>query len=486
VSAVRDRPTDNPLNRFRAVGVEYEPGESPPPSSITIIEDHSRSVLSRNDSPDLDFRWSCNPYRGCLHACAYCLDGSTLVMLADSRTRAIADLKPGDDIIGTIEDGAYRRYVPTRVLDLWQTRKLAYRVTLDDGTELIASGDHRFLSERGWTYVTDAAHERRAFLSREDRLLGPDLLRGIASIEPLDVRTLYDITTGTGDFIANGVISHNCYARPTHEYLDLGAGTDFDTKIVVKREAPELLRAAFDKPSWQGELVMFSGVTDCYQPIEKDLELTRKCLEVCLEYRNPVAVISKSALVMRDVELLAELAREAGCCVSVSLAWVDDELARAIEPWASSPTKRLKVIEGLAKAGVPVGVMCAPVIPGLSDDQLVRVLERAREAGATHAGWTLLRLPGAVAGVFEERVRAAMPLAAGKIMNRVRDTRGGGDQVYDARFGVRGRGEGAYAAAIDAMFDATVKRLGYNARDRMGISAASRFQRPKRGQLSLF
>jgi DNA repair photolyase len=343
---VIDRPTVNPPNRFHTSIVAYDEGEHPPRASITLIEDHSRSILSRNDSPDLDFRWSANPYRGCLHACGY------------------------------------------------------------------------------------------------------------------------------------------CYARPTHEYLDLGAGTDFDTKIVVKRAAPELLREAFDKPSWKGELVMFSGVTDCYQAIEHELHLTRQMLEVCLEYRNPVAIISKSALVARDVELIAELAREAGAHVSVSLAWIDAELARAIEPWAASPERRLKVIETFAKAGVPVGVMCAPVIPGLNDDQMIRVLEAARDAGATSAGWTLLRLPGAVKQVFEDRVRVALPLAADKILHRIRDTRGG-DKLYDPRFHVRGRGEGAYAQTIAALFDTTVARLGLRGRD--GERAlVSRFRRPPRGQLSLF
>jgi DNA repair photolyase len=194
-------------------------------------------------------------------------------------------------------------------------------------------------------------------------------------------------------------------------------------------------------------------------------------------------VISKHALIARDAELLAELARVAGCSVSVSLAWADDELARTIEPWASAPSKRLKVIAALAAAGVPVGVMCAPVIPGLNDDQLVRVLERAREAGATHAGWVLLRLPGAVAQVFEERLRVAVPLAADKVMHRVRETRGG-EQLYDPRFHTRARGEGGYAKAIAAVFDATVQRLGYLPRDRAAIE--SRFERPQRGQLRLF
>ncbi|HTR56191.1 MAG TPA: PA0069 family radical SAM protein [Kofleriaceae bacterium] len=341
------RDTSNPPNRFHSTTVTYDDGDAPPPSSVTLLEDHSRSILSHNDSPDLGFRWSANPYRGCLHACSY------------------------------------------------------------------------------------------------------------------------------------------CYARPSHEYLELGAGSDFDTKIVVKPKAAELLREAFDKPSWKGELVMFSGVTDCYQAIEQELGLTRQMLEVCLEYRNPVAIISKSALVERDVGLIAELAREAGAHLSVSLAWIDAELARAIEPWAPAPQRRLRVIETFAKAGVPVGIMCAPIIPGLNDDQLMRVLEAARDAGATHAGWTLLRLPGAVKQVFEERVRAALPLAADKILHRIRETRGG-DKLYDSRFLVRGRGEGVYAQTIATIFDTTVQRLGLNDRD-AERDVPSKFRRPpKGGQLSLF
>jgi DNA repair photolyase len=344
---VKDRPTANPPNRFHPTTTEYDAESGPPRSAITIMEDQSRSILSRNGSPDLDFRWSANPYRGCVHACSY------------------------------------------------------------------------------------------------------------------------------------------CYARPSHEYLDLGAGTDFDTKISVKPKAAELLSDAFDRPSWKGELVMFSGVTDCYQAIEKELELTRRMLEVCLEYRNPVAIISKSALVERDLELIAELAREAGAHLSVSLAWVDPELARALEPWAPAPARRLQVIETFAKAGVPVGVMCAPVIPGLNDDQMMRVLEAARDAGATSAAWALLRLPGAVKQVFEERVRAALPLAADKILHRIRETRGG-DKLYDPRFHVRGRGEGVYAQTIATLFETTVKRLGLNDRN-AERDFPSRFRRPtKSAQLSLF
>jgi DNA repair photolyase len=351
---VKSRPTENPHNRFHAQVVTYDDGEAPPPSQVTVIDDHSRSILAHNDSPDVGFRWSVNPYRGCQHACAY------------------------------------------------------------------------------------------------------------------------------------------CYARPSHEYLELGAGTDFDTKIIAKRDAAALLRAAFDKPSWQGELVMFSGVTDCYQPVEAGLHLTRQCLEVCLDYQNPVSVISKSALVERDLDLFRALTERARFGLSVSLAFSDNATARAIEPWAPSPDRRFQLIETLAAAGIPVGVMCAPIIPGLNDSQMVTVLERAAAAGAQWAGWVLLRLPGAVKQVFEDRIRVAMPLAADKILHRIRETRGG-DKLYDARFGVRGRGEGPYAEMIQTMFDATIRRLGLGHRSRgdamvSEAEAATTFRRPATptAQLSLF
>lgn len=482
---MKDRPTANPPIRFRDVTVTYEDGDGPPPAQITLLEDQSRSILSHNDSPDLDFRWSANPYRGCQHGCAYCVSGDTEVLLANGQSRQLADVRAGDEIYGTAFDGERHHYVRTLVLDHWSTTKPAYRVRLADGRELVASAEHRFLSGDSWIHVADIA--------RDTQLKGLDLgaerersvSASVVDVRPAGVRSLFDITTGTGDFIANGVVSHNCYARPSHEYLDLGAGSDFDTKIVIKPKAAALLREAFDKPSWKGELVMFSGVTDCYQAIEKELQLTQQMLEVCLEYRNPVAIITKSALVERDVDLIAELAREAGAHLSVSLAWIDPELARTIEPWAAAPARRLKVIETFAKAGVPVGVMCAPVIPGLNDDQLVRVLEAARDAGATSAGWALLRLPGAVKQVFEERLRAALPLAADKVLHRVRETRGG-EKLYDPRFHIRGRGQGVYAETIAAMFETACKRLGFESRnDERAFE--SRFRRPpKGGQLSLF
>jgi DNA repair photolyase len=487
---VKSREVSNPLSRFATQAIEYDPGEGPPPAQVTLLEDHSRSILSHNDSPDLGFRWSANPYRGCLHACAYCASPDTEVLLDDRSTRPIVDLVPGDAVVGTTVVDGMRRYVTTRVLDHWMTRKPAFRVALTSGPELVTSGDHRLLAADGWRYV---AREAAATLSIDDTILGARVGTRVTAIEPVGEQMLYDITTGTGDFIANGVISHNCYARPTHEYLDMAAGTDFDTKIVVKPKAAELLREKFEDRKWKGEMVMFSGVTDCYQAIEAQLHLTRQMLEVCLEYRNPVSVISKSALVERDAELLAELAREAGAHVNVSLAWIDADDARAIEPWAPSPERRLKVIETLAKAGVPVGIMCAPIIPMLNDGQVPKLLERARDAGATWAGWTLLRLPGAVAQVFPERLRAAMPLSADRVLARIREARGG-ERMNDPEFHSRFRGQGGYAEMIATLFKTTAERLGLRPRgDRPDAETyepepESRFRRPapKTGQLSLF
>ncbi len=500
---MENRPVSNPLVRFRDLAVSYDEGEGPPPAKVTLLEDRSRSILSSNDSPDVGFKWSANPYRGCLHACAYCLSPGTMVLLANGNARRLDEVVHGDEIIGTrVDPDGVRRYVRTRVLDHWSTIKPAYRLRLRDGRELIASADHRFLSQRGWRHVAEGP-DQRPWLDGDDVLLGradsaiadgavveaQDALR-VISIEPIGIRSLVDITTGTGDFIANGVVSHNCYARPTHEYLDMGAGTDFDTKIVVKRNAAELLRETFDKKSWKGELVMFSGVTDCYQAIERDLKITRQCLEVCLEYRNPVSVISKASLVERDIDLFLELAKQARFHIHISLAFSDNEMSRSIEPWASSPDRRFKTIERLAKAGVPVGVMCAPVIPGVNDSQMVTVLERAADAGATTAGWVLLRLPGAVKEVFEERIRAVMPLAADKVLHRIRGTRAG-EKLYDSTFHTRGRGQGPYADTIAMMFDTTIQRLGLNRRDEEVERADDRpttFQRPapRTGQLSLF
>jgi DNA repair photolyase len=275
-----------------------------------------------------------------------------------------------------------------------------------------------------------------------------------------------------------------CYARPGHEYLSFGAGTDFDTQIVVKREAPKLLRQAFDKPSWKGALVVFSGVTDCYQPLEASLRLTRGCLEVCAEYQNPVGIITKGPLIERDLDVLQTLATKASLGVGISIPIWDKALSRAIEPGVATPQRRLATIERLSKAGIAVTVMVAPIIPAVSDEHLADVLEAARDAGARSAGYVLLRLPGSVKKVFEERLREQLPDRADKVLHRIRETRGGA--LYDSRFGVRGRGEGHYAQAIAATFAALVKKLGFEQGPRHARPMTfTRPDRPSR-QLSLW
>jgi DNA repair photolyase len=337
------RPLANPPNPWAKAAVEYLDGEVPL-AELEVYEDASRGILAHNDSPDVGFDWSVNPYRGCFHACAY------------------------------------------------------------------------------------------------------------------------------------------CYARPTHEYLSFGAGTDFDRKIVVKKHAPELLREAFDAPKWQGELVVFSGVTDCYQPLEASYELTRGCLTVCAEYRNPAGIITKSPLVERDIDVLQELTRVSRVSVMVSVPFWNETHARAIEPFVTTPARRVRTIERLAKAGVRVGVMVAPIIPGLNDEDMGDVLRAARDAGATHAGTVLLRLPGPVKDVFESRLRAAVPLRAERVLRRIRDTRGG--KLYDATFGKRGSGEGVYADAIARLFEQTAQRLGFTTGGSFDTGPTP-FRRP-RGQLALF
>jgi DNA repair photolyase len=679
------RPVKNPPNPWASGHVEWL--EEPPLAALELYEEEAKSIINENDSPDIGFQYSINPYRGCFHSCAYCLGGDTPILLGDGTTRPIRDLKVDDEIYGTVLRGKYRYYTKTKVLAHWQTLKPAYRITLEDGTAITASGDHRFLSERGWKYVTNAdgriqrahlttnnsligtgafaappresAEYRRGYLcglirgdghlatyvyQREGRAHGnqyqfrlaladlealrrakrylsglavgthdfvfveavagrkemqairtsaresveriseliawpadptsdwskgflagifdaegscsgviricntapaiiertADCLRrfgfeyvvealprekpiynvrlrgglrerlrffhtvgtaisrkrdiggaalksdaklGVAAIEPLNLYLpMFDITTGTGDFIANGVVSHNCYARPSHQYLGFGAGTDFDRKIVVKTNAPELLRAELSRPSWKGETITFSGNTDCYQPIEASYELTRRCLEICLEFKNPISIITKGTLVRRDVELLAALAREARASVHISLAFADSETCRLVEPSTSTPAARLETIRILSEAGVPVGLALAPLIPGLNDSDIPELLRRAKEAGARHAFTGLVRLPREVLTVFQERISEAFPERAQKIFSSIEETRGG--RMNDAAFGARMRGRGVRWEMITKLFELSCKRLGLNEAP-LVPEGPSPFRRPSR-QLSLF
>ncbi len=275
-----------------------------------------------------------------------------------------------------------------------------------------------------------------------------------------------------------------CYARPSHQYWGFGAGTDFDRNIVVKVNAPELLREAFDKRSWTGEAISLSGNTDCYQPLEASYTLTKRCLEVCLDYRNPAHVITKSALVRRDIPLFVELAKRASAGVTISIPFADDAMGRAIEPLASACSNRFETIRLLAEAGVRTSVIMAPIIPGLNDTQIAEVLERAREAGAERASMTLLRLPKEVLPVFLERLDAAFPDRAGKVRRAIQDMRGG--KMNEASFGARMEGTGPRWQAIATLFELTAKRVGLATWSRPELrEKATTFRRPS-AQRELF
>jgi DNA repair photolyase len=496
---VRPLPVANPPNPWQSNVVDYL-GE-PPLAPLQIFEDHTRSILSKNDSPDLGFTWSVNPYRGCMHACAYCISGDTEIWMGDGTTRPLARLRVGDEVYGTAESGSYRRYQKTRVLAHWSVAKPAYRLVLEDGTEFVSSADHRFLTANGWKHVADGERNERGrpHLAPNDRMMGPGRFAAaqarslagrvvrdpsglqVASIRPLaTLLPLFDITTETGDFIANGVVSHNCYARPSHEYLGFGSGTDFERKIVVKPDAAALLREAFERKSWKGELVMFSGNTDCYQPLEASYRLTRACLEVCAEYRNPAYVITKAPLIERDVELLARLSRETSFGVTISIPFWNEATARSMEPYVATPSRRIKTVKRLAEAGIEVAVNVAPICPGLNEEDMPTILEEAKAAGATSAAMTMLRLPGSVKEVFEERIRKELPLRAERILARTREVRGG--RLNDPRFGQRQTGEGVYADAIAALFRRTSERLGLRSKEVEPDEpcTASTFRRPPR------
>ncbi len=249
-----------------------------------------------------------------------------------------------------------------------------------------------------------------------------------------------------------------CYARPFHEYLGFSAGLDFESRILVKEDAPELLRKELSAAKWKPQTLAMSGVTDCYQPAERRLEITRRCLSVLAEFRNPVGIITKNELVTRDIDILQELAGHQAAMVMLSITTLDPEVARKMEPRASHPRDRLKAIERLAAAGIPVGVMVAPVVPAITDHEMPKILEAAAGAGARTAGYVMMRLPGAVAGLFERWLEEHFPDRKEKVLNRVRDLRGG--QLYDPRFGSRMRGEGLFADQIRATFQTFKRRYG--------------------------
>lgn len=273
-----------------------------------------------------------------------------------------------------------------------------------------------------------------------------------------------------------------CYARPYHEFAGFSAGLDFESRILVKRAAPELLRQTLKKPSWVPDVVNLSGVTDCYQPIERSLRLTRGCLEVLTEFRNPVGLITKSGLVTRDIDLFQELAAYDAVLVGISLTTLDDSLAGTLEPRAARPRKRLAAIAEVAAAGVPVHVSVAPVIPGLNDHELPALVAAARDAGATSASYQVVRLPHGVGELFEQWLEDHYPDRKEKVLHRIRSMRGGG--LSDARFGHRMRGEGIYAKEVEQLFRIACSRAGLeNRRHRLSTRA---FRVPGPRQRGLF
>ncbi|HYZ29542.1 MAG TPA: hypothetical protein VE570_10830 [Thermoleophilaceae bacterium] len=593
--------------------------DAPEAMGVKFYEVRAKSALNRvPEVSQVPFRWTINPYRGCTHSCIYCAAADTPILLADGRTKPIADLQVGDGIYGTERRGSYRRYVTTEVRDHWQTLKPAYRTILEDGTELITSGDHRFLTNRGWKHVTETMsgtqqrpyltfnnellgtgafasppqhsdeynrgylcgmirgdgtpgsysyttagrntgdHHRvrlaltdleglqrtRAFLAEADvqtdefvylesglgdkparairtqskarvqrvreliewpRQPGDDWCKGflagifdaegsysrgilrihntdpvlidwitwclrrlhldyvregrrpdsamqvirirgglrahlrffhlvdpaitrkrtidgqalkcptrlrVTSVEPLGIEMpMYDITTGTGDFISNGVVSHNCFARPTHEYLDMNAREDFDRKIVVKVNLPEVLRRELNRPSWKGEHVALGTNTDPYQWVEKRYKLTRGVWEAMRDFRNPCSVLTKSPLVLRDLDLFQEIASVASFTANLSIPTIDEKAWRQTEPHTPNPRARVEAVAELTRAGIPCGVLVAPLIPGVNDDpaQVQEIVEACAEAGATHVGGICLHLRGEVKDIWFEWLEAYRP-----------------------------------------------------------------------------
>jgi DNA repair photolyase len=280
-----------------------------------------------------------------------------------------------------------------------------------------------------------------------------------------------------------------CFARPSHSYLGLSPGLDFESRIFAKINAPELLRQELGKASYVPEPIALGVNTDAYQPCERGLQLTRRVLEVLHECEHPAALITKSSLIERDIDLLAAMAAKRQAAVAVTITTLDPQIARTLEPRAAAPARRLRTIRTLTEAGIPVGVSIAPVIPFVTEPDLERVLEAVAQAGAVSASYIVLRLPWEVRPLFEQWLHTHFPERAQRVMNRVRDMRGGKD--YDAAFGKRMRGEGVWADLIRQRFDKAAERLGFGARAKVfGMLDTSRFRRPAApgmdAQLDLF
>ncbi|HEY6596355.1 MAG TPA: intein-containing Rv2578c family radical SAM protein [Asanoa sp.] len=577
--------------------------DTPAFAGMTFYEVRAKSVINRVPGASrVPFDWTINPYRGCSHACTYCLAGDTPILMADGRTRPIAQLKVGDRVYGTVRSGNYRRYVHTEVLAQWSTVRPAYRVRLADGTSLVASGDHKFLTERGWKHVTGAmgGFNQRPHLTSGNKLMGvgqfarppadtgdyrlgylygtsrgdagvterevldrtrcylslvdpsvaaaastgqlspppptaitDDWRKGflagvfdvagahdggalrIASVDretidqvatalrrldidfvvrrngqgrgwyvrivgglaarlrffhtvdpaaspkrsivgtaikssvPLDVASverlglemaLWDITTGTGDFIANGVVSHNCYARNTHTYLDLDAGHDFDTRIVVKVNAGEVTRRELAAPKWRGEHIAMGTNVDCYQRAEGRYQLMPQIIAALRDFANPFSILTKGTLILRDLPLLRQAAEVTKVSLSLSVGFVDEALWRSVEPGTPSPRRRLDTVRALTDAGFGVSVLMAPILPGLTDDEEhIDTTVAAIAAAGAHSvtGLPLHLRPGA-----REWYAAWLGREFPHLVNRYRSLYRGGSYLpkdYQSEIGARVR-----------------------------------------------
>jgi DNA repair photolyase len=266
-----------------------------------------------------------------------------------------------------------------------------------------------------------------------------------------------------------------CFARPTHEYLGFSAGLDFESRIMVKEDAPRLLEAELSSPKWKPQMLMMSAVTDCYQPIERKLRLTRRCLEVVAKFRNPIGILTKNRLVTRDIDLLSGLARHQAAAVNLSVTTLDAKLQQILEPRTSPPAARLDAVKQLRAAGIPTGVMVAPVIPGINDHEIPTIVEACAKAGAQFAGYVLLRLPWAVAPLFERWLDEHFPERKAKVLARIRHMRGG-ERLYDSRWRKRQTGEGIFAEQIANIFEVSCRRAGMGARPKLSTAA---FRRPQ-------
>ncbi len=386
---------------------------------VTFHEVRARSVLNRvpGASP-MPFSWTINSYRGCSHACTYCLGGNTRVLLTDGSEKPISAVSVGDLLVGTVVRDGVRRLVPSPVLDRWSTVKLAHRVTLDDGSSVVASAEHRLLTDEGWKHVRAegcaSVGAERPHLVPADRLVGAGTLpapafrdrrgplgagaRAVLAIDSLGRREeLFDLTTATGDFVAAGLVSHNCFARNTHTYLDLDAGDDFDRQVVVKLNAPEVVARELRSPRWTREHVAMGTNTDPYQRAEGRYALMPGIVRALAASGTPFSILTKGTLLARDLPELTAAARDVGVGVGVSLALLDPDLHRSVEPGTPTPRARLDLVRRIRAAGLACGVFVAPVLPGLtdSDDALDALLGEIAAAGATGASVLALHLrPG--------------------------------------------------------------------------------------------